>query len=182
MQTIFQRSCTLIICLILSNTVFGQWNQVVDTKVSFFLKNAGIGVNGKFEKVDATAQFNEKKLTSSMFTGKVHVATVRTGIALRDNHIRDKAEFFDVKNFPIIEMKSISVQPNSKAGEFLVEWLLTMKGVSKKLSSIVSTIVKQDKLMASTNFKINRRDWKVGDKGILMNDIVTIQLTATLIK
>jgi polyisoprenoid-binding protein YceI len=93
---------------------------------------------------------------------------------LRDKHLIEKSEFFDAKKYPTIKM--LSSKLIEKDGKIIVDWLITMKGITKTISAPVIIVSKSGILLFSTNFTINRRDFKVGTKSMLMADDVKVNL------
>jgi len=85
-------------------------------------------VHGTFRGVSGLLKFDPADLSKSSVEASIDVATVDTGIAARDTHIKSDA-FFDVAKFPTMTFKSTSVV---KAGDhYDVKGNLTMHGVTK---------------------------------------------------
>jgi polyisoprenoid-binding protein YceI len=63
-----------------------------------------------------------------------------------------------------------------------MEWLLTMKGITKKVSSDVMINDNGESVMVFTVFKLNRRDWKLGPKSLTMSDEVYVTLSGFFLK
>jgi polyisoprenoid-binding protein YceI len=158
-----------------------QWKTVKLISVSFKIKNAGIGVDGTFKKVNAQINIDEANPSKSSFVGSAEVGSISTGIKLRDSHLKEKPEFFNQAQFPSVVMKSVGVQLKS-AGLYTVTWDLTIRGITRRFSSDVLTKVQGDQLSISTEFRINRNDWKLGGSSITMGDFVTVRLNSTLSK
>lgn len=106
---------------------------------------------------------------------------INTGINLRDTHLKEKSDFFDVDKYPTIIMKSINVSQKTK-GVYDVTWDLTIKDITRRFHSDVFAKVVNNLLILNTEVKINRNDWKVGGNSLTMNDIVTVKLSASLSK
>lgn len=158
-----------------------QWNTVGSSTVDFKIKNAGIAVNGSFKTVQANVNFDENHLVTSSLIGVIQSNSISTGIALRDRHLKEKEEFFNVKLFPVLTMKSVVITKKS-ANTYTATWDLTIKGITKRVTS--KLITKQDKedLSVSSEFNINRNDWKVGGSSLFMSDTVLIKLKILLQK
>ncbi len=171
----------ILFFLFISYTVKAQWKNVSLTTISFKIKNAGIGVDGKFGKIISQLFIDESNPSKSTFTGTVESNSISTGIQLRDNHLKDKDEFFNVVKYPTIVMKSVSVVVKNK-GIYNVTWDLTIKGVTRRFSTEVLTKVDGNNMIVSTQFKINRNDWNIGGSSLTMGDAVTVKLNARLTK
>lgn len=158
-----------------------QLNGVATATIDFKIKNAGISVNGSFTNVKTTVIFDEKYLQSASLVGIAQSNSINTGITLRDNHIKEKEAFFNVKAFPVLNMKSVSVTKKSN-DIYVVSWDLTIKGITKRLNTELLTEPQKEGLLMTTEFKINRNDWNIGGSSLFMSDIVAIKLKFLLRK
>lgn len=138
-------------------------------------------VDGSFAEAKADILIDETDPSKSAFSGMVRVATIRTGITLRDNHLKDKPEFFNVKQYPDITMKAVSIAKLSE-GKYAVTWELMMKGITKKINTDVLFVKNSGYMMLSTDFKLKRRDWQIGSNSLTMSDWVNVSLRAVLDK
>lgn len=138
-------------------------------------------VNGKFKDVSAVVSLDEKHVEHSMFNGVVQSRSVNTENSMRDAHLRDKEEFFNVTRFPTMTMKALKVGSIQVGGSYKVEWLVTIKGISKKVTTDVFVNKNGNSIAILTVFQLNRLDWKVGGNGILMSDKVMVTVSANLL-
>ncbi|HNF72561.1 MAG TPA: YceI family protein [Chitinophagaceae bacterium] len=161
-------------------SLHAQYKTIQSLRVQFQIKNAGIKVDGSFSKASAVVSVDPRNILNSTFTGTVQVASVHTGNTERDAHLRDKEEFFNVKKFPIITFKSLSVKKSSFKDSYKVEWLLTMKGISKKVSTDVLIAPTQGSVLLVCVFNLNRLDWKVGNPSLTLSNDVMITLNCTV--
>lgn len=67
-------------------------------------------VAGKFKEFSGTISYDDKDITKSSVSGTIKTASLDTGVADRDNHLRS-ADFFDVEKIP----KSLSKAPRSRS-------------------------------------------------------------------
>jgi polyisoprenoid-binding protein YceI len=101
------------------------------TTVGFSTKHLLIStVTGKFKEFSGTISYDDKDITKSSVTGTIKTASLDTGVADRDNHLRS-ADFFDVEKNPEITFKSTKIE-KSGAG-VMVTGDLTIKGVTKQV-------------------------------------------------
>lgn len=167
-------------CSIITNAQI--WNNLQNLKVVFKIKNAGISVDGSFNEVSGAVNIDEKNFSKSTLTGVIQATSVNTGNSMRDGHLRDKAEFFNVKKFPTITMKAVNVGSTQVGGSYKVDWLITMKGVTKKVTTDVLVNINGSAMFVLTVFKINRRDWGLGSKSLLMSDEVVLTVSGNVFK
>lgn len=102
------------------------------THVGFSVKHMMVTtVRGQFKTYGGTLRLDTTDFTRSSFEGEIEVASVDTGNADRDNHLRTN-DFFDVANHPKITFKSTKIELKD-AGEYLVHGDLTIRGVTKNV-------------------------------------------------
>jgi len=174
---IFKRHLILLsFLLVIAKSGFAQW-QFQSGSISFFIKNAGLTVDGKFTQLQANINFNPEQPEKATLDATVNSESISTGINLRDKHLK-KEEYFDVAKFPKIYLKLKSLSGNLKSG-FEGIFTLNMKGISKDITIPVKF---EASGKFSGSFNIDRRDFKVGGNSWTLGDNVKIQLSAQLQK
>ena len=111
-------------------------------------------VAGKFTRFSGTVDVDPDHPEKSSVVAKIDVASIDTGIAKRDTHLRS-AEFFNVTKFPGITFKSRSVKRTGEnTGDITGDF--TMHGVTK-------TIILHAKLLGDPKAAANaqRTRWQV---------------------
>lgn len=168
---------SLFLCL--TSAAFGQdAYQVLDYQVNFFIENAGITVEGNMEGLEADIQFHARKPSKSSVNASLDPTTIDTGIRIRDNHLR-RADYFDVKQYPEITLKSTGFEKTGK-DQAVGTFVLTIKGISKKIEIPVQYQEEGENLIFSANFTINRLDFGLGEESIILSDDVEVKLIAQL--
>lgn len=89
-------------------------------------------VRGKFNEVDGVITFDPANPAAASVEAHVKSASVFTGVADRDNHLKG-ADFFDAENHPAITFKSTSVQ-SATATKATVLGDLTIRGTTKQVT------------------------------------------------
>lgn len=92
-------------------------------------------VHGRFTKWTATLALDESDLTRSSVQVSIDAASIDTGVADRDNHLRSP-DFFDVAKFPTVTFQSKKVEVVAP-GELKVTGDLTLHGVTKPVALAV---------------------------------------------
>ena len=102
------------------------------SQVDFGIKHMGISnVHGRFAIKDGTIDLDPQNLTESAVMATIDVASVDTGVAQRDGHLRSP-DFFDTAKFPTATFKSTKV---SKTGDgYDVVGDLSLHGVTKPVT------------------------------------------------
>ena len=145
------------------------------SSVRFRIKNFGFNVTGTFTGLQGNIQFDPKDLASSRFDVSIDAKTINTGVDMRDNHLR-KSEYFDVENYPQIRFVSVKISPSTKRGTLFIFGKLTIKKVTKDISFPFTATPKANGYLFNGEFKINRRDFKVGG-GSTISDNLTVTLS-----
>jgi polyisoprenoid-binding protein YceI len=88
-----------------------QWKiDPAHTSAEFTVRHMMItNVRGKFEKLDGVVSFNPDNPAASSVSVTIDAASINTGAADRDNHLRS-ADFFDVENYPHLTFRSTRVE------------------------------------------------------------------------
>lgn len=85
-------------------------------------------VRGEFSDATATITVAENPLDSSV-TATIQAATITTGQADRDNHLRS-GDFLEAEKFPTLDYRSTGVKSHS-GNEFVLTGELTVKDVTR---------------------------------------------------
>ena len=143
-------------------------------------------VRGSFNITDGKIVFDPANPAAAAVEATLDVASVNTGVADRDNHLRS-ADFFDAANHPTIVFKSTSVKPT---GENTAEITgdLTIRGTTCPVV-LKTEFLGQGKGMDGktragfvATTKINREDWgltwnvMLEAGGVLVSKEVSIEL------
>jgi len=139
-------------------------------------------VKGKFADFDIAIRNDEQDITKSSVKVVIKTASVDTGIAARDNHLRT-ADFFDAEKFPEITFQSTQVKKSGKG--FAAIGDLTIRGLTKhiELPFTVTGTVKKDGLTNvgyHAELVLNRRDyavnWEHSTSPTFVGDQVTVEI------
>lgn len=145
-----------------------------DSKVSFAIKNMGIGVDGTLKGLKGKMVFNPKNLKTSLFEVSVDVSTINTDNTRRDNHLK-KPDFFDEEKYPVITIKTTSITAK-EGNNYTANAVLTMHGISKNIRFDFIA----DPVSSGYNFKaeftVNRKDYGIGGNSMTMGDDVKVTL------
>jgi polyisoprenoid-binding protein YceI len=157
------------------------------SEADFAIKHMAIStVHGTFRGVSGVISFDPADLTKSGVEAKIDVATVATGVANRDAHLKTP-DFFDVAKFPTMTFKSTKV---AKGGDgYSVTGDLTLHGVTKSVVLSLETPDKPQtdaKGMVHRGFTarttLNRKDFgllwanKTGTGDAVLGDDIKIEL------
>jgi polyisoprenoid-binding protein YceI len=149
-------------------------HKVTGSKVSYQVKNMGFMSSGNIAGFEATILFDKDHTSTSSIEASVDTHTLDSDNEMRDTHLK-KEEYFDTDHFPKIVMKSVSFKAKS-ASNYIGQFNVTIKGKTK-LIELPFTYVTTGNLGAfKGSFKINRLDFGIGDKSMVLANEVAITL------
>jgi polyisoprenoid-binding protein YceI len=139
----------------------GSWQVSEESEIGFALRGPGRTVKGRFGSfrgrvVHVTGD-------AVIASGSVEVASIDTGIAKRDDHLRS-ADFFDAANHPEITFASRRII--AEGDRYDIPGTLTIKGVSRDVSLIGRLLPpapgdRIDTIRIAAEAMINRHDFGI---------------------
>jgi len=156
------------------NTSYAQktWTPV-SQDISFKIKNAGLYVNGTFDGGRSTLLFSPDKLQASSLKETVEVGTLKTGIGLRDKHLKGEL-YFNEDSFKTIEVASTKIY--AKNADYAGMFNVKIKGVTKEIEIPFEFNEFGDEADIKGTFTINRKDFNVGGSSVTMSDEVEVSI------
>ena len=147
--------------------------QEQEKLVSFTIKNAGINVKGTFHKYQVSTRFDPNAVDKAYMEVSIDVNSIDTGIGGRDKHLK-KFKYFDAENYPNIEFQSTQV--TKTATGYLVKGNLMIKETTKAIEIPFTVGEHGNEYILEGNFTLNRRDYGVGKKHLIMGNEVKVKL------
>jgi len=158
-----------IICTCLCVAAVAQTKQkVTKSDVSYQVKNMGFMSTGTIGGLEASIEFDKDHLAS------VNINTINSDNDMRDAHLK-KPEYFDAEHFSKITMKSVSFKAKN-ASNYTGQFNVTIKGKTKLIELPFTYVVSGSTGVFKGSFKINRLDFAIGDKSMVLANEVTIAL------
>jgi polyisoprenoid-binding protein YceI len=171
----------------------GSWTvDPSHSSVGFEVRHMMIStVRGQFREFEGTA-VAAGNLVESRIAGKAGVASIDTGQADRDAHLRS-ADFFDAEHFPEIAFESTRIE-HVEGGMFRVVGDLTIRDQTRQIA--LATVVEgagedpwgNERIGLQARAVINRTDFgltwqqRVARGGVLVGDEVTILLDVSAVR
>ena len=171
----------------------GSWTvDPSHSSVGFEVRHMMIStVRGQFREFEGTA-LAAGNLVESRIAGKARVASIDTGQADRDAHLRS-ADFFDAEHFPEIAFESTRIE-HVEGGMFRVVGDLTIRDQTRQID--FATVVQgagedpwgNERIGLQARAVINRTDFgltwqqRVARGGVLVGDDVTILLDVSAVR
>jgi polyisoprenoid-binding protein YceI len=166
--------------IFMTSLATGQQYKPVDTgsKVHFVIKNFGIATGGDFSGLKGDVTFLPGNLSACKFNVSVAASTVDTDNQSRDKDLRS-ADYFDALKYPDIKIVSTKIDKTNKTetGFYFFTGELTMHGVTKTISFPFHAEKIKDDYLFTGEFEINRVDFGVGGKSVVLGSKVIISLS-----
>jgi polyisoprenoid-binding protein YceI len=132
-------------------------------RVGFVVRHLMVSkVRGDFAEAEATITIGEDPLQSSV-TASIRTASVQTGQADRDNHLRT-GDFFEAEKYPTMEFRSTGIT-SFEGNEFVLAGELTIKDVTRpvelqvEFEGVGRSPYGFDVFGFSASTEIDREDW-----------------------
>ena len=160
------RALALFTILFFSLSLSAQMRQLQvesnHSTIGFSISIAGFTkVTGKFADYQILLDWDAEEVAASSIEAEIQAASINTGIAARDEHLRT-ADFFNVEEYPTITFRSDSIQRINYA-HYQAFGQLSMHGVTQAIV-LPFEIVKVDgnTIGFKARTTINRLDYGVG--------------------
>jgi polyisoprenoid-binding protein YceI len=158
--------------------------DVAHTKIGFNVPHMVVStVDGRFNKFEGNINLADA-FNKSTFEAKVETASIDTGIAKRDDHLRSP-DFFEASKYPSMTFKATKITGSPEA--FKMEGDLTIKNITKKVvldgkyHGAINPGNGQMIAAFSATGAINRKDFglmwnKAVEAGPVVGDTITLDI------
>jgi polyisoprenoid-binding protein YceI len=162
----------LIFCACTARGQELKQHEVLESSVTFEIKNAGITVEGNMGGLEAMIFFDQKNLAQTSMKATIDPSTVETGIGIRDNHLK-RSDYFDVEKYP--EIKIVSRKFKKDSGNSLEGTFdLSIKGVTRQVVIPFTVVRDKDIYRMEGIFVLNRLDYELGEESFIMGEEVKV--------
>jgi len=157
------------------------------SQATFTIRHLMSKVTGKFDDFSGAVNVDRANPAASSVEFTIKTASINTGDANRDKHLRTP-DFFDAEKNPEIHFKSTSIAPSKTKNVYDVTGDLTMRGVTKKVTLPVEFLGFQkdpwgnERAGFEVDAKLNRKDYGINwnkaldNGGYLLADDVAIAI------
>jgi polyisoprenoid-binding protein YceI len=166
--------------------------DVSHSRLGFVARHAMVTkVRGQFGAFEGTAHIDEKDPAASKVDLTIQVASVETGSADRDGHLKS-GDFFDVETYPTITFVSTDVKRDGN--DWAITGDLTIKDVTKSVTiDFEQTGSAQDpfgnvRVGFEGETTINRKDWgltwnaALETGGVLVSEKIKLEFDVSAIQ
>jgi polyisoprenoid-binding protein YceI len=125
------------------------------SELTFHATSRLMNADGRFSRFAGDVTVDPADFKTARVTVSVEAASLDTGIARRDRHLRSE-DFFEVEKFPAITFDSLRVEGAGR--RLLVVGRLTLRGVAREVRVPVDVSVEGNRLEARGQFDVKRTD------------------------
>ena len=125
------------------------------SELTFHATSRLMNADGRFSRFAGDVTVDPADFKTARVTVSVEAASLDTGIARRDRHLRSE-DFFQVEKFPAITFESLRVEGAGR--RLLVVGRLTLRGVTREVRVPVDVSVAGNRLEARGQFDVKRTD------------------------
>ncbi len=143
------------------------------SSIKFFIKNAGFTTEGTFEKFGATLSFDPTNPSAAKLNASAEVASLNTGIGLRDKHLKDP-DYFDAATYPRITFTGERFERNGN--QWQVVGRLQIKSVTQTVTLLLTITEIGDRKEFKTQFTVNRLTYTVGKSHWTLSNDVRVEV------
>lgn len=168
---------TLVSLLILSAygfAVIREWHIAEGYQIRFDGKYA----HGSFQKMEGKIRFDPSQPEQSRFEVSVDVASIDTGIELKNKHARSD-KWFDAERYPRIHFLSTSVSRTDTG--FVVHGELELKGIKREIAIPFAFRSEGDRHLFYGKFKVNRGDFGIGKVNGKESDSTAVEVAVPVL-
>jgi len=167
--------------LVVDRPAPGAW--VIDparSTVEFNVTKLGFSdVTGTFRESAGDVRYDPSNIAASSIRWRVRVASVATDDSRRDQSLQ-ASEYFDAAHHPELTFESRGARP-APDGAFIVTGDLTMRGVTRRLTTTVRVRPQAPGPSFETSFEVNRYDYGIAGgtvMGRLIGSAVRVRIVA----
>ena len=153
-----------------------RW-QVDGASVTFEIHNFGLPVRGTFGSLDADLSFDPERPETGSLAATVDPATIRTGIEMRDRHLRGR-DYFHVEKYGAIELRSVRIQ-RSGVG-YSGTFRLRIRDVEREVEIPFQFEALDSTARVSGSLTLDRLDYGIGRPSPILADEVTVAVVLRL--
>jgi len=121
----------IFVCIV--SVSFGQTLQINEATSTVKFVFMDDEVEGSVSDFKFTGTIDASQLSNANFSGSVAMETLDTDNWLRNRHLRAKKYFYN-KQHPRLTFKTTKIRGAESGKEFLIDGVLTIKGVSKTVT------------------------------------------------
>lgn len=177
MDITMRKYLTLVSLLVFSAFVFvrmTEWKLADGYQIRFDGKYA----HGTFNRMKGHIRFDPTQPGAARFEVAVDVASIDTGIELKNKHAKSE-KWFDAEKYPLIKFTSQSVARTDTG--FVVHGDLELRGITKPIAIPFTFKTSGSESLFYGRFKVNRGDFGIGKVNGKDSDSTSVEVSVPVL-
>lgn len=152
-----------------------QWKVGPKYNISF----SATGVSGIFKTFTGNILFDEQSLATSKFNIVIDINSINTGNGMQNKQAKG-AEWFDATKYPAIKFNSTKIVKT--AAGYSATGGLQLHGITKEINLPFKFKRSGNGGTFEATFTINRNDFKIGEPGGEVGEVINMYVSVPVIK
>ncbi|MEO5891027.1 MAG: YceI family protein [Ferruginibacter sp.] len=170
----------LILTIAVLSTVFAftlptTWKIADKFNINF----ATTGVSGIFKTFTGNVVFDEQNPATSKFDISIDILSINTGNGMQNKHAKS-AEWFDASRYPVIKFTSKKIVKTGVGYTAIGD--LQLHGISREVSLPFTFKRGGNGGTFEGAFNINRNDFKIGEPGGEVGEVIKVNVSVPVVK
>ncbi len=176
MKRSFYTIATLVVLVtVFAFTVPTQWKIAPKYNISFSTS----GVSGIFKTFTGNISFDEQSLATSKFDITIDINSINTGNGMQNKHAKG-ADWFDAAKYPAIKFTSKKIDKTGTG--YTATGDLQVHGITKTVSLPFTFKRNGNGGTFEGLFNINRNDFKIGEAGGEVGEVIKVLVSVPVTK
>lgn len=137
------------------------------------------GVSGVFKTFGGSIAFDPNNLAGSKFDVTIDINSIKTSFSLQDKHAKGE-DWFNAAKYPTIRFTSKRIVKAGAAYQAIGD--LQLHGITKEVVLPFSYKANGRAGVFSGSFEINRTDFKVGEPGGMVGEVIKVNVSVPVSK
>lgn len=147
--------------------------------IEFNVKHFGLKTTGSFTGLQGSITFDRKFLNDAKFDVSIDAGSIRTGVDIRDDHLRGEG-WFESSKYQRIHFTSTKITSSEKSDELVISGQLTLKNHPKNISFPFTVTSTSSGYFFKGKFSLSRKDFDLGGSGVVSDNVDVILNIATI--
>jgi polyisoprenoid-binding protein YceI len=137
------------------------------------------GVSGVFKTFNGSIAFDPANLAGSKFDVVIDINSIKTSFSLQDKHAKGE-DWFNAAKYPTIRFTSTRIVKAGAAYQAIGN--LQLHGITKEVTLPFNYKTNGKTGAFTGSFEINRNDFKVGEPGGMVGEVVKVNVAVPVTK
>lgn len=176
--SIMKRVINLLATVALLATLFAFSTPVLRISPKHTISFSTFGVSGVFKTFTGNIYFDERNPEASKFDVIIDVNSIKTSFSMQDRHAKGE-DWFDAAKYPLIRFVSKRIIKTTSGYQAIGD--LNLHGITKEIALPFTYKPTATGGTFTGSFELNRNDFKVGEPGGMVGEVVKLNVVVPVI-